>query len=232
MLLKETLTEEEGLGDGEGKSYHKAVFRSFTVLPLSSNDLVVTKENFICRSRYLSLNLRFLTFPNLRQTYDYDCGATVVQAVLAYYGIHIRKDHIMKIAGTSKRDGTSLSGILKVLKKQGLKYQARKMEISEVKKFLDRNIPVILDLQAWSGKKVLNWGKHWQDGHYVVAIGYDQKKLYFEDSFSFKRTFLGYEELFQRWHDQDARGRKYFQLGIAVYGKKTVFKFNNVEQMG
>ena len=137
MLLKETLTEEEGLGDGEGKSYHKAVFRSFTVLPLSSNDLVVTKENFICRSRYLSLNLRFLTFPNLRQTYDYDCGATVVQAVLAYYGIHIRKDHIMKIAGTSKRDGTSLSGILKVLKKQGLKYQARKMEISEVKKFLE-----------------------------------------------------------------------------------------------
>ena len=65
-----------------------------------------------------------------------------------------------------------------------------------------------------------------------MAIGYDQKKLYFEDPFSFKRTFLGYEELFQRWHDQDARGRKYFQLGIAVYGKKTVFKFNNVEQMG
>ncbi len=46
-----------------------------------------------------------LDFPELRQAYDYDCGATALEAILAYYGIEVREELILKCAKTTKKYG-------------------------------------------------------------------------------------------------------------------------------
>lgn len=169
-----------------------------------------------------SRHMKMLTFPELRQTYDYDCGPKSVQAVLAYYGIDVREAPIMKLAGTS-RSGTPIRGIVRALRKYGLKYKVGKMDIAGIKRELDRNRPVILVLQAWATKEVVNWEKDWIDGHYVVAIGYDARRIFFEDPSSVMRTYLTYDELMARWHDVDTEGRRYFNYGIVAYGRKPEF---------
>lgn len=166
--------------------------------------------------------MKILVFPELRQTYNYDCGAKAAHAILAYYGIDVRESEIIKISHTT-RAGTPLRGIIKTMKKHGLKCQAGAMTIDKIKKYIDKKIPVLLVLQAWTDKKRINWEKDWIDGHYVVAIGYDRSKIYFEDPSSIMRTYLTNRELIKRWHDVDTDGKKYINYGLAVYGKKNKF---------
>lgn len=173
-----------------------------------------------------------LQFPNFRQTFDYDCGATAIQAVLAYYGINFRKDKIIKLAYTKPIRGTSMKGIRRVAEKYGFKLLEKSMTIKEVKKFIDKKIPVILALQAWNGKKRTNWKKTWKEGHYVVAIGYDVKKIYFEDPADIRKTHLNYSELEDRWHDKDGfSGKKYIHHGVVLLGKKPAHNLHKSVQM-
>ncbi len=174
--------------------------------------------------------MKIITLPQLHQTYGYDCGAKALQAVLVYYGIEIREDYIIKYAKTSKR-GTPIKGIINLAKKYGLKTNAGEMAIKDIKKFIKKNIPVILVLQAWAENKNIDWKKDWVDGHYVVAIGYTKDKIIFVDPFSFKRTYLRYNELEKRWHDIDTKGKKYFHFGIAIFGKPPKFKISEIVHM-
>jgi len=174
--------------------------------------------------------MKLLELPRLRQTYDYDCGATVLESILVYYGIDVREDILMKNAGTTK-DGTPIPGILKTVKKYGLKYVSKQMDLEEIKGYLDKKIPIILLIQAWTKKKMIDWKKDWMDGHYAVAVGYDRNKIYFEDPSSFKLAYLTYKELEMRWHDVDIKGKKYFNHGIAIYGKHNRFQTKSMVHM-
>lgn len=166
-----------------------------------------------------------LEFPKLRQTFNYDCGATALESVLVYYGQEVREDKIMKLVKTNKNDGTFVENIVKTIRNFRLKMTHREMTLSDIKKFLRSQIPVILVLQAWTDQEKIDWKHDWNDGHYVVAIGYDTEKIYFEDPSSFERTYLPFDELRKRWHDIDVGGKKYYNYGIAVYGKTP--KFSN-----
>ena len=181
-----------------------------------------------------------LDFPRLRQVHKYDCGAIVTQAIFEYYGIDVREDRIIKMEKTKKR-GTPIGKIIKTLKRYKLKPKFRKFTISQVKKFISKGHPVILVLQAWTVKNKdkwedwmkinpekdlikIDWSKDWKDGHYVVAIGYDKNKMYFEDPGSIFKEYLTFDELMERWHDTSGnnrrKGRKYIHYGIVVSGKK------------
>lgn len=166
--------------------------------------------------------MKLLTFPQLRQTYPYDCGATVFQAILLYYGIDIRKDKIIRQLGTNQKSGTHPGSLCKSMRTHKLSYDAKPMTIDTLKKYIHKGIPVILVLQAWTKKRNPNWKKIWNDGHYVVAIGYDKNKIIFEDPTMFSRTFLTNAELEQRWHDIDTQGTIFDHYGIAVYGPKPI----------
>ena len=174
--------------------------------------------------------MKILIFPGLRQTFDYDCGASALQAVLVYYGIELSEDSIIKLVKTDKKNGTSVLAILKALKKYKLKYKAGRMKIKDVKNCIDRNIPVILLLQAWRGKKNFNYKNDFHDGHYVVAIGHDDNKIFFEDPYSFERVFLEEKELKERWHARGGK-KKITNLGIAVYGKPPAFDPKKIVHM-
>lgn len=174
--------------------------------------------------------MKTITLPQLRQTYGYDCWAKALQSILVYYGIEAREDHIIKYAKTSK-DGTSIEGIIKAANKYGLKTDSKKMTIKDIKKYLIKDIPVIMVLQAWAENKKINWEKDWFDGHYVVAIGFTKDKIIFEDPSSFERTYLKYDELNKRWHDIDTNEKKYFHHGIAIFGEKPQFKKDEIIHM-
>ncbi|MEF3691493.1 MAG: cysteine peptidase family C39 domain-containing protein [Candidatus Moraniibacteriota bacterium] len=164
--------------------------------------------------------MKLIKFPELRQVYDWDCGASVLQSVLAHCGVDIREEKIIKKAKSTK-DGTSPDALEKVLFENNIKYKSGEMNIKDIISYLDRDMPIILLLQAWSNKEIVDWENNWKDGHYVVAIGYDKNKIYFEDPASISRTFLNFSELEERWHDVDFKGKKYIHWGIIIQNKMT-----------
>ena len=169
-----------------------------------------------------------LEFPELRQTFNYDCGASVLESVLVYYGENVREDYLVKNANTNKNDGIFVENIVKTFRSFHLKTVHREMTLTDVKKYLRNHVPVVLVLQAWTDKEKVDWKHDWEDGHYVVAIGYDQEKIYFEDPSSFERAYLTFEELRKRWHDIDVNGKKYYNYGIAAYGKVPKFSKHTI----
>lgn len=163
--------------------------------------------------------MKILKFPLIRQTFAYDCGAKALESILVYFGYGVRGEAVMKAVETSKKAGTPPENIIRAVKKYGLQSTAKKMTINDLKKYIDKNIPVIIVMQAWSKKKT-DWKSDWKDGHYVVTIGYDKNKIYFADPSSTNIAYLTYSELMERWHDISTSGKKYINYGIAIYGKK------------
>ncbi len=54
------------------------------------------------------------------------------------------------------------------------------MSIVQLIDHLRNNRPVILLMQAWSDP-IVDYTNDFDDGHFVVAIGYDLNYIYFED---------------------------------------------------
>lgn len=174
--------------------------------------------------------MKIISFPELRQTFEYDCGANALQSVLSFYGIDVREEILIKQIGTNK-SGSSIKNIGKTAGKYGLKTKAGKMTVEDIKKYINKKIPVILLLQAWS-KTETDYKNSWSNGHFVVAIGYDENRLYFEDPYSILRTYLTWEELLDRWHDKSIGNKeKLINMGIAIYGKKGLYDIKNIVHM-
>ncbi len=179
----------------------------------------------------LSVQSIILDFPQLRQTFNYDCGDIVIESVLAYYGIEVREDVLINQVKTNISDGTRIENIIAIFHKYNLQSYSREMLVDDIKEYINQNIPVILVLQAWTEQEKVDWKNDWDDGHYVVAIGYDREKIYFEDPSAFERTYLTFEELRKRWHDIDVSGQRYYNYAIAVYGKKPKFSNHKIIHM-
>ena len=88
------------------------------------------------------------------------------------------------------------------------------VRVADLRWGIDRRYPTILCLQAYRTSN-RPYRELWQDGHWVVAIGYGDGRILFEDPASFCRTWLAEEELLERWHDLD-RGRKIRQWGCMI----------------
>lgn len=174
--------------------------------------------------------MKILALPKLRQTFNYDCGAKAIESVLAYYRIEVREDKIIKLAATTK-EGTKIKNIEKVICKYGLKIKSGRMNIEDLIIYIDKKIPVIIALQAWTNKKQVIWKTNWSDGHYVVVVGYSKDRIIFADSASYNYSYLTFRELANRWHDVDIDGKKYLNFGMAVYGKKPKYNEDKLIHM-
>jgi len=158
-------------------------------------------------------------FPSFKQTRDYDCGTQVLRNTLIYYGIKTSERKIMKISGLTE-DGTTISGMERVLKKFKLKFVSRKMTLAELKNYLDRRIPVILLFQDRRYHKKDKWAEVWEHGHFAVAIGYNREYLFLQDPDIKNFATLRINEVKARWHasEVDDVEKKYYQRGIAALG--------------
>lgn len=151
--------------------------------------------------------------PDLRQTTDYSCGASALQAVLVYWGIDSQETALIDQLNSTPEMGTSPENITAVATSFGLKAKTvENMSITDLKQYLQKKVPVIIDAQAWNGEYDQNgnwidmppadWSTVWEDGHYMVVIGLDDKNVYLEDpSLIGTRGYIPIDEFVSRWHD-------------------------------
>lgn len=169
--------------------------------------------------------IHILNFPELRQVYNYDCGAIATQCILGYYGIELREDEIMKRLKTDPEEGSSWKRIMRMFNSYGLKAQHGAFTTEKLIEKINEHIPVLVVLQAYPDDITkVDWKKDYDDGHYVTAIGYNSTSIIFEDPSSIYRTYLPFDELDLRWHDIDPyTNEKLEHFGIAVSGKNPQF---------
>ena len=160
--------------------------------------------------------MKIIPYPETRQVFSFDCGANALVSVLVFAGLEEREDRVALLAGTT--NGTSTEGILRVLRYYGLRHRARqRMRADDLRRAIDDGHPTLFTLQAYRESN-RPYRELWDDGHWVVAIGYDRSRIYYEDPSAFHRTWLADEELRQRWHDMD-RGKRIRQWGCTVLVK-------------
>ena len=156
----------------------------------------------------LSGSTKLIKVPMTRQATDYTCGAAAVQSVIGYYGEDIRESALAKELHTNSTIGTAYKQIEAFGKRHGYKVAVHKnASLTDLKKLIDGGTPAICLIQAWPERKV-DYAKDWEDGHYVVAIGYDANNMYFMDPSTLGRyTFIPIDEFLKRWHDTDGKER-------------------------
>lgn len=157
---------------------------------------------------------KLIDFPVFRQMATWDCGASALQAILAFYNIDEREEVIMKNLGTNEENGTTVPAMLDVARNvYDLKCVSKNnMTLSELKNHIDNDHPIICLIQAWPEDPHIDLGKSWSEGHFVVAIGYTRGKMIFEDPSSINRTYIEENEFVSRWRD--------FDIDTTITGKK------------
>ena len=160
--------------------------------------------------------------PDTRQTTNYSCGASALQAICGYFvvGPAEEEDYIRDLK-LDPRVGAHAFQIKRAALKYGLRVSEKKpMGLAHLKRFLDTGKPVMLMLQAWDaeGSTDGEYANEWDEGHWVVAIGYDRAGVYFEDpSLAVARGFIPYDELIERWHDTGPHGVHVQRFGMAIW---------------
>lgn len=162
---------------------------------------------------------------NVRQTFDFDCGVTALQTVMEYYGVEMRVDELLKELKTDE-DGTHYANMIALAKKMGFTvFASEGVPLEELKRFIDIGYPVIVIVQAWAERYMTleEWKSDFDDGHYVVVIGYQENIIIFEDPASPRRTWLTDEEFLARWHDMEPKhNRKLEHFAMVLMGKEPI----------
>jgi len=164
-----------------------------------------------------------IALPDTTQQHGYSCGAASLHAICNYYGVgppHERD--VIQALGMDRRIGSHPHQIKRVARRYGLAVREYSpMSLAQLRRELDRQHPVMVMIQAWGengGRPRRDYQNHWADGHWVVAIGYDDDGVIFEDpSLHAVRGFLADDELLARWRDTGPRGRRMERYGLAVW---------------
>ena len=151
--------------------------------------------------------LKLIRVPMTRQATDYTCGVAAVQSVLGYYGEDVHEHALYAELHPEPVMGTNTHDIAALLNARGFEvFVATGAELSDLKKSLDSGKPVIVALQAWGNMP--DYTDEWEQGHFAVAIGYDDKNIYFMDPSTLGQyTYIPSQEFLARWHDYEKEGR-------------------------
>ncbi len=168
---------------------------------------------------------KFMKLPQVTQHTPVHCGPAAMQSILAYYGLEYFQDDLGKKMGTSIDFGTPVSRMVAFAKAEGFGAKLREgITRAQLQYMLDLQHPVILVIQAWAGEGV-DWAKTWDSGHYVVAIGYDEKRVFFMDPYLISSyAWIPWDELFLRWHDEGMDG--VIERGGIEFTPKSTMKFS------
>ena len=123
------------------------------------------------------------------------CGPASLRIVLDYFGIKKSEKELAKLSGCSKSKGVEAEGLLKAVKKFGLKGFIKDFsKIKDIKKYvLKKKIPVIVD---WFSE---------DEGHYSVVAGIDNKNIYLQDPELSKIRKLEINDFKRIWFDFPGR---------------------------
>jgi predicted double-glycine peptidase len=173
-----------------------------------------------------------IRIPLIRQNTAFTCGVSSLESIFAYYGQDYRADKLARALRTTPEFGTGYKDIIRVARNNGYHVQQYSaMTVDQLKAFIDAQTPVLLLIQAWPEKPV-DWSQDWKDGHYVVAIGYDEDNIYFMDPATIGNyTYIPVDEFLSRWHDEDRPGVKLINFGIVIDGKEPVYDPDQIKSL-
>ena len=208
---KEIMTDkidDEDLAERDEDFYEEPFEVNFEHYPVASIDL---KEQ---------IPTVFIEVPLVRQSTGYSCGVACTQSILRYsgYDFDVREDNLISALGANDQIGTRYEKIVEFLNTEShysdstqdgnanrIMAEAKfNLTIDELCDYLDQRKPVICAIQAWAYLTASEYQEEYESGHYVIAIGYDDKNIYFMDpSTSGNYTYIPKDEFIARWHDID-----------------------------
>ncbi len=158
--------------------------------------------------------------PESPQQTDATCGPAALRSALAYYfpGETPPEELLAEMAGTT-RDGTSPESLAETARQMGLDADVKeRMTPLDVADHLAAGRLVVLGVQAWAEEPPAGgYGRTWDHGHYVLAVGFDGERFSFVDpALEGGRATLTVDELLARWRVADVRGR--WGLGVVLSG--------------
>lgn len=165
--------------------------------------------------------MQILRLPDVRQTTDYSCGPTALQAVLGYYGEeHFERD-LMELCQADPQEGTPPGRLAEAARKLGFQAEVRQnLTLKDLEDSIEAKVPVMVAAQAWRNEDQLQtpWEQIWDSGHWMVVVGLDSEHVYFEDpSILGSLGSIPRQEFLQRWHDVD--DKPFLQGGVFISGK-------------
>jgi predicted double-glycine peptidase len=175
-----------------------------------------------------TLNSTLSNMPDTRQSTEYSCGAAALQAVLGYWGRDIGEKDLMELLNTDPESGTYPDDIIRVARQMGLEAEyGENLTLADIEDSLQEGKPVMIDCQAWKSVSEFNdsWAVVWNNGHWMVIIGLDNKNVYFEDPYILgSRGFMSRQEFLERWHNPRGLDEsdlvEQIHMGIAIYTDK------------
>ncbi len=172
--------------------------------------------------------------PIISQATSHSCGAAALMAALLYFGVFDGPEsELHGPLAVTPEQGTHPDNIVAVARARGLTAELRTgLTLAAIERALAQGAVVILAVQAWleeSDRDAGGWEAQWEDGHYVVAVGLDDRNLYVMDpSVRGSYGFIPRAELLRRWHDFEIVGGRrveYDRLGIVLRGKPAFRRF-------
>jgi ABC-type bacteriocin/lantibiotic exporter with double-glycine peptidase domain len=119
------------------------------------------------------------------------CGPACLKMVLSAYGINKSEKFLARITKTSRTEGCNERNLVEAVEKFGLKgYIKQHSSIRELKKLVERGIPVIVD-----------WFSPEEAGHYSVVVGFDKGKIILAEPHFGELKKHDVEWFEERWFD-------------------------------
>lgn len=139
------------------------------------------------------------------QSTSYSCGPAALKSALAYYGVFLSEEDILKQVGTTAQNGTEMEPMAALAEKYGLKAAVRtELNLADLEKQLAAKQLTIVTLQAYrdTDPPEIPYRDVWDSGHYVIVVGMDAENLYFVDpNLDGHRGFIPRPAFLERWHD-------------------------------
>jgi len=164
----------------------------------------------------MSAEVRVSVPPSIQQT-DYTCGPACMRSVLGFYGLDLTEERLAKELKATPEAGTLPRDMVSVARSYGFRAVARMgMGFKRLRAELLSGRPVILAIQAWADRPRPDYKGTDDNGHYVVAVGYDRHGVRILDPVTGSESRMSWRRIRQRWHDRDGEDERYEQLGIVV----------------
>ncbi len=168
-----------------------------------------------------SLPANLIKVPLTRQSLDFTCGPAALASLMFYYdrSMDFLENALAKELKSNDVDGTLVKEMVLFSESQGFKVTTHyNWTLDALKASIDKGVPVMVLLQAWADLEAPghDYKTDWEDGHFSIAVGYDQDNIYFMDPSTFGHyTFISLKEFLERWHDVDG-AEKVFNFGMTI----------------
>lgn len=172
---------------------------------------------------------KIISVPLTKQSNEYTCGAAAALSILMHFGDESLESEVAKELNTQPKIGTYYKKMVQFFQNKGYQIEPQEnMSLETLKEHLMQEKPVLCLIQAWEDN-VSDYANYWGIGHYVVAIGYDENRIYFMDPWVIGNyAYLPIDEFMNRWHQLTHENVRLHQWGMAISKGKAQFNPDDV----